>query len=88
MNYSAESMSQTLELVFPKTNEIPKIFSRFYRSSAVSQEEGVGIGLYLSREIITLQGGYIKVSSEPGKGSCFSVFLPRSFQKKEETSAF
>ena len=66
-------------------DEIPKIFSRFYRSSAVSQEEGVGIGLYLSREIITLQGGYIKVSSE---GSCFSVFLPRSFQKKEETSAF
>ena len=69
-------------------DEIPKIFSRFYRSSAVSQEEGVGFGLYLSREIITLQGGYIKVSSEPGKGSCFSVFLPRSFQKKEETSAF
>lgn len=69
-------------------DEIPKIFSRFYRSSAVSQEEGVGIGLYLSREIITLQGGYIKVSSEPGKGSCFSVFLPRSFQKKEETSDF
>lgn len=69
-------------------DEIPKIFSRFYRSSAVSQEEDVGIGLYLSREIITLQGGYIKVSSEPGKGSYFSVFLPRSFQKKEETSAF
>ena len=69
-------------------DEIPKIFSRFYRSSAVSQEEGVGIGLYLSREIITLQGGYIKVSSEPGKGSCFSVFLTGSFQKKEETSAF
>ena len=69
-------------------DEIPKIFSRFYRSSAVSQEEGVGIGLYLSREIITLQGGYIKVSSDPGKVSCLSVFLPRSFQKKEETSAF
>ena len=69
-------------------DEIPKIFSRFYRSSAVSQEEGVGIGLYLSREIITLQGGYIKVSSEPGKGSCFSVFLPRSFHKKDESPVF
>lgn len=69
-------------------DEIPKIFSRFYRSAAVSQEEGVGIGLYLSREIITLQGGYIKVSSEPGKGSCFSVFLPRSFQKKDKSSVF
>lgn len=69
-------------------DEIPKIFSRFYRSAAVSQEEGVGIGLYLSREIITLQGGYIKVSSEPGKGSCFSVFLPRSFQNKDESPVF
>ena len=69
-------------------DEIPKIFSRFYRSSAVSQEEGVGIGLYLSREIITMQGGYIKVSSEPDKGSCFSVFLPRSFQNENESSVF
>lgn len=69
-------------------DEIPKIFSRFYRSAEVSQEEGVGIGLYLSRKIITLQGGYIKVSSEPGKGSCFSVFLPRSFQKKDKSSVF
>ena len=69
-------------------DEIPKIFSRFYRSSAVSQEEGVGIGLYLTREIITMQGGYIKVSSEPDKGSCFSVFLPRSFQNENESSVF
>lgn len=69
-------------------DEIPKIFSRFYRSAAVSQEEGVGIGLYLTRKIITLQGGYIKVSSELGKGSCFSVFLPRSFQKKDESPVF
>ena len=36
----------------------------------------VGIGLYLAREIITRQGGYIKVVSEPGKGSEFSIMLP------------
>ncbi|MEG0895447.1 MAG: HAMP domain-containing sensor histidine kinase [Oscillospiraceae bacterium] len=58
-------------------DEISKIFARFYRSTEVSQVEGVGIGLYLSREIIAKQGGYIKVKSEIGNGSTFSVFLPK-----------
>ena len=52
------------------------IFRRFYREEEVHDEPGVGIGLYLAREIITRQGGYIKVSSEIGRGSTFSVFLP------------
>lgn len=52
------------------------IFRRFYREEEVHDEKGVGIGLYLTREIITRQGGYIKVTSEVGKGSTFSVFLP------------
>ena len=52
------------------------VFRRFYREEEVHDEPGVGIGLYLAREIITRQGGYIKVSSEIGKGSIFSVFLP------------
>lgn len=56
--------------------EIPKIFQRFYRNESVSQEEGVGIGLYLAREIVRKQSGYIKVKSEAGKGSEFAVFLP------------
>ncbi len=53
------------------------IFRRFYREDEVHDQPGVGIGLYLAREIITRQGGYIKVSSEVGLGSTFSVFLPR-----------
>lgn len=57
--------------------EIPKIFGRFYRGKNVRSEEGVGIGLYLSRQIIEGQGGYMKVISKPGKGSRFQVFLPR-----------
>lgn len=56
--------------------EIPKIFTRFYRSFSVSDQPGVGIGLYLAREIIQAQKGYIKVSSLKGEGSVFSVFLP------------
>lgn len=58
-------------------SEMPKIFTRFYRSSEVSDEKGVGIGLYLAREILSKEGGYIKVSSQQGKGSVFSVFLPK-----------
>lgn len=53
------------------------IFARFYRSPAVSQKDGLGIGLYLAREIISGCGGYIKVSSAVGKGTTFSVYLPR-----------
>lgn len=53
------------------------IFKRFYREDAVHDVDGIGIGLYLAREIISLQGGYIRVASETGKGSVFSVFLLR-----------
>jgi len=57
--------------------ETAKVFLRFYRSPQVSSVEGVGIGLYLSREIISSQGGYVKVNSKVGVGTTFSVFLPR-----------
>ena len=56
--------------------EQAKIFARFYRSEKNGRQEGVGIGLYLAREILKSEGGYIKVSSQPGKGSVFSMFLP------------
>lgn len=58
-------------------SEQPKIFARFYRSANTCEQEGVGIGLYLARQIISGEGGYIKVASIPGKGSTFSVFLPK-----------
>ncbi len=57
--------------------ERSKIFGRFYRGQQVKDQDGVGIGLYLTREIISEQGGYIKVTSLPNQGSTFSVFLPR-----------
>lgn len=61
-----------------KRGGAPKIFSRFYRSEDTKNMEGVGIGLYLSRQILSEEGGYIKVSSVYGQGSTFSVFLPKS----------
>ncbi|MDD4495528.1 MAG: HAMP domain-containing sensor histidine kinase [Eubacteriales bacterium] len=58
-------------------NHQAEIFKRFYREKEVHDTPGIGIGLYLAHEIITMQGGYIKVASETGQGSTFSVFLPR-----------
>lgn len=56
--------------------EHAKIFGRFYRSMSVSDEQGVGIGLYLAREIVRQESGYIKLDSEIGKGTTFSLYLP------------
>ncbi|MDE7038763.1 MAG: HAMP domain-containing histidine kinase [Lachnospiraceae bacterium] len=53
-----------------------EIFSRFYREPEVHDGEGAGIGLYLSRKILELQGGYIEVRSEAGEGAEFSLYLP------------
>lgn len=57
-------------------NEQGLIFQRFYRSASVSTEKGLGIGLYLVREIVEKQNGYVKVASAPGQGTEFSIFLP------------
>lgn len=53
------------------------VFKRFYRMPSSGPEEGVGLGLYLAREIITRQKGYLTLKSEVGRGSVFSVFLLR-----------
>lgn len=59
-------------------DELPRIFGRFYRGENVREQSGVGIGLYLSRQIIEGQGGYITAESRgKGKGSVFRLFLPR-----------
>ena len=56
--------------------EQAKIFGRFYRGKQSVSTDGVGIGLYLTREIINKQNGYMKVSSDEN-GSTFSMFLPK-----------
>lgn len=55
--------------------EQAKIFGRFYRSPEVSGEEGVGIGLYLARQILQMEGGYMKVVSDAGEGAKFTIYL-------------
>ena len=56
--------------------EIPKIFSRFYRGQDVHDREGIGVGLFLARQIVEDHGGYIKVTSAVGKGSTFNACFP------------
>ena len=56
--------------------EIPLIFGRFYRGRNVHDTEGIGVGLFLAREIVEGNGGYIKVKSEPGKGTIFEICFP------------
>lgn len=55
---------------------IPKIFQRFYREPELADIEGVGLGLYLAREIVMKQGGFLEVRSEKGKGTQMYVNLP------------
>lgn len=56
--------------------EQAQIFSRFYRGAAVRDQDGLGLGLYLTRRILIRQGGYLRLSSRPGQGSEFSLYLP------------
>jgi signal transduction histidine kinase len=59
--------------------ELPRVFSSFYRTkkAQLADTEGFGIGLSLARSIINRHGGKIEVSSEgEGKGSTFTIVLP------------
>ena len=56
------------------------VFQRFYRGHAAAKSPGVGVGLALARQIAAQQGGYIKLASEPGRGSEFSLYLPLEAQ--------
>ena len=55
--------------------EYAQVFQRFYRSEAVREQEGVGLGLYLAREILRSQGGYIKAESLHDGRVRFSLYL-------------
>lgn len=54
-----------------------KIFTRFYRAGTVQGEAGTGIGLYIARKVMKMQDGYMKVVSQEGKGSTFSLFFKK-----------
>ncbi len=57
---------------------LPLLFRQFYRVQRVGAQQisGLGIGLYLSKEIVTLHGGTVEVSSREHEGSTFTICLP------------
>ena len=71
-----------------RAKEIPRLFERFYRvpvepchgtSLPERNYQGSGMGLFLVKELIQLQGGTINVTSIPGQGSCFKVSIPSGY---------
>ena len=64
--------------------ELSRLFQRFYRGENAAGAEGVGVGLYLARQIAQGQGGYVKAFSRPGRGTKFSLFLPRNGSTAKE----
>jgi heavy metal sensor kinase len=57
---------------------LPHIFERFYQASSSRSGQGYGLGLSICRWIADVHGGSVHVTSEPGRGSTFSVKLPSS----------
>lgn len=57
-----------------------KVFTRFYQVEGTSKMTGLGLGLYLSKEIVERHGGHIGVNSQIGKGSTFYFSIPRKQQ--------
>ena len=57
---------------------LPRLFTRFYRASNVNPQHisGMGVGLYVVKEIVTLHGGEVGVESQEGAGSTFTIYLP------------
>jgi signal transduction histidine kinase len=60
------------------SEEVPKIWDRLYRGDQSRSQKGLGLGLSLVRAIVKAHGGRVDVHSEPGKGSLFTILLPKS----------
>jgi two-component system phosphate regulon sensor histidine kinase PhoR len=64
------------------SNELPYIFDAFHRGSGTEEKRGFGLGLAGVKTIIEAHGGHVRVDSEEGKGSAFTVILPKPGKSK------
>ena len=68
-----------------KQDELSYIFDSFHRGKDTEKREGFGLGLASAKVIVEGHGGRILVKSEPGKGSIFTVVLPKARDWEEES---
>lgn len=59
-----------------KAEELPLVFERFTRTEDAAQIGGTGLGLAIVKHIVEMHDGNIKIESEPGKGTKFSIYFP------------
>ncbi|NCD68355.1 sensor histidine kinase [Mucilaginibacter agri] len=78
-NFIKVSVTDQGEGIAPE--DLPHIFDRYYRVKKGAQISGLGLGLYISSEIIMKHGGEIGVDSQPGTGSTFWFTLPQDLNK-------
>jgi signal transduction histidine kinase len=60
------------------SNELERIFDEFYQVAGRNQKGGTGLGLSLTKNFVEMHGGTMRVRSEVGRGSTFTVHLPRT----------
>ena len=58
------------------SDALPDLFFKFRRATANGYQEGTGLGLFITKELVEAHAGWIQVKSTLGEGSCFSVCLP------------
>jgi len=63
------------------TDKLPRIFEPFYSQDNSSQANGTGLGLAIVKSIVEKHQGTISVKSKPGIGTCFTIKIPRLFEK-------
>jgi len=65
-------------------SEQKKVFDKFYRSSKLQHVKGSGLGLNYAQMVVDAHGGHIQLESQEGKGSTFSIFLPKNLPSENE----
>jgi signal transduction histidine kinase len=65
------------------SRDLPYVFESFFRGGGTDKKEGFGLGLAGVKAIVEGHGGRVEVESEPGKGSVFSVVLPKDMETEQ-----